>query len=248
MGGQLVRQGCAGTGPGSITPDGCAVELYSRLSVGTGPEVIGSVLRPGASVLERGCGAGRVTHPPVGQGFAVTAVDESAQMPERARTVRSPIGTLDLGEERFDAVVLGSFLVHTSDHRVGEGLLGTCRGHVKGDRVVLIQREGADYRVDLPRERGGPGGRLHDQDPLGGPRGERRGDGVDEAREECVFEDVRWTQTFRSRALSVEQFEGYLDEAGWSSTATSPRTRVGAVVDRHLTPDGGWAPARPALP
>lgn len=145
-----------------------------------------------------------------------------------ARTVRSPIETLDLGEERFDAVVLGSFLVHTSDHRVGEGLLGTCRGHVKGDRVVLIQREGADYRVDLPRERGdreaGCTIRILSADPVG--------DGVDEARVEYVFEDVRWTQTFRSRALSVEQFEGYPDEAG-------------LVVDRHLTPDACGCGRRP---
>ncbi|MGQ4411580.1 SAM-dependent methyltransferase, partial [[Kitasatospora] papulosa] len=60
MSGPLVREGYTGTGPGSITPDGCAVELYARLSVGTEPEVIASVLRPGASILELGCGAGRV--------------------------------------------------------------------------------------------------------------------------------------------------------------------------------------------
>lgn len=50
-------------------------------------------------------------------------------------------------------MVLGSFLEHSSDHRVGEGLLGTCRRYVKDDGVVLIQREGAHYHSDVPRER-----------------------------------------------------------------------------------------------
>uniref|UniRef100_A0AAU3H359 Methyltransferase domain-containing protein n=1 Tax=Streptomyces sp. NBC_01401 TaxID=2903854 RepID=A0AAU3H359_9ACTN len=231
MSGQLVREGHAGTGPGAITPDGCAVELYARLSVGSEPEVIASVLQPGASVLELGCGAGRVTHPLVELGFDVTAVDESAQMLERvsgARTVRSPIEALDLGEERFDAVVLGSFLVHASDHRVREGLLAACRRHVKDDGVVLIQREGADYHSNLPRERedraAGCVIRILSADPVG--------DGVDEVRAEYVFDDARWTQTFRSRQLSVEQFEAYLGEAGLG-------------VDRYLTPDGIWTLAHP---
>ncbi|MFF4247125.1 class I SAM-dependent methyltransferase [Streptomyces sp. NPDC001822] len=231
MTGHQARQGHAGTGPGSITPDGCAVELYARLSAGTEPEVIRSAVPPGASVLELGCGAGRVTHPLVALGCAVTAVDESAQMLERvrgARTVRSPIESLDLGAERFDAVVLGSFLVHSSEHRVREGLLRTCRTYVKDDGVVLVQREGADYHTDVPREREDSGAgcviRILSADPVG--------DGVDEVRAEYVFADARWTQTFRSRRLSVERFEAYLGEAG-------------LVVDRYLTPDGVWALARP---
>ncbi|MFF5896534.1 class I SAM-dependent methyltransferase [Streptomyces argenteolus] len=230
----LMREGHTGAGPGAITPDGCAVELYARLSAGTEPEVIRSAVTPGASVLELGCGAGRVTHPLVELGFVVTAVDESAQMLERvrgARTVRSPIESLDLGGERFDAVVLGSFLVHTSDHRVREGLLRTCRRYVKDDGVVLVQREGADYHSDLPRERedlaAGCTIRILSAEPLG--------DGVDEVRAEYVFEDARWTQTFRSRALSVEQFEACLEEAG-------------LAVDRCLTPDGTWVLARPGKP
>ncbi|MFJ8919441.1 class I SAM-dependent methyltransferase [Streptomyces sp. NPDC102415] len=234
MSGQLVREGYAGTGPGAITPDGCAVELYTRLSVGSEPEVIASALRPGASVLELGCGAGRVTHPLVALGFEVTAVDESAQMLERvrgARTVRSPIEALDLGEERFDAVVLGSFLVHAGDHRVREGLLATCRRYVKDDGVVLIQREGAGYHSDLPREREDTAAgcviRILSAEPVGG--------GVDEVRAEYVFEDARWTQTFRSRELSVERFEAYLREAG-------------LAVGRYLTPDGIWVLARPEQP
>ncbi|MFE6039108.1 class I SAM-dependent methyltransferase [Streptomyces sp. NPDC056452] len=231
MSGRLIREGHSGTGPGSITPDGCAVELYARLSAGDEPEVIEAAVPAGASILELGCGAGRVTHPLVERGFAVTAVDESAQMLghiEGARTVRSPIESLDLGEERFDVVMLASFLVHTSDHRVREGLLRTCRRYVRDGGVVLLQREGADYHTDLPRERvdraAGCTIRIVSAEPLG--------DGVNEVRAEYVFEDARWTQTFRSRELSVEQFEACLDAAG-------------LTVDRYLTDDGVWALARP---
>ncbi|WP_329212189.1 class I SAM-dependent methyltransferase [Streptomyces sp. NBC_00683] len=231
MSGRLIREGHSGTGPGSITPDGCAVELYARLSAGNEPDVIEAAVPAGASILELGCGAGRVTHPLVERGFAVTAVDESARMLdhiEGARTVRSPIESLDLGDERFDVVLLASFLVHTSDHRVREGLLRTCRRYVKDGGVVLLQREGADYHTDLPRERedraAGCTIRIVSAEPLG--------DGVSEVRAEYVFEDARWTQTFRSRALSVEQFEACLEAAG-------------LAVDRYLTDDGVWVLARP---
>ncbi|GAA2955209.1 class I SAM-dependent methyltransferase [Kitasatospora cinereorecta] len=230
----MTREGHTGTGPGSITPDGCAVELYARLSPGSEPDVIGAAVPAGASVLELGCGAGRVTHPLVARGFSVTAVDESPQMLARirgARTVRSPIESLDLGEERFDAVVLGSFLVHTSDHRVREGLLRTCRTYVKDDGVVLVQREGADYHSDLPREREDPAAgcviRMVSAEPVGG--------GVSEVHAEYVFEDARWTQTFRSQELSVERFEACLGAAG-------------LVVERYLTDDGVWVSARPDQP
>ncbi|MFD5325887.1 class I SAM-dependent methyltransferase [Streptomyces sp. NPDC127092] len=228
------RDGHGGTGPGPITPDGCAVDLYRRLSVGTEPEVIEAALPAGASLLELGSGAGRVTAPLAERGFAVTAVDESAEMLDVVRerapgveTVLSPIEDLRL-PRRFDAVVLGSFLVHTADHRTRQGLLETCRRHVKDDGRVLIQREGADYHDDVPRERRDPAGytvRIVSSEPVG--------DGVDRVLCEYVFPDARWTQTFLSRKLSPEAFEGHLGQAG-------------LVVDRYLTDDGTWVLARPA--
>ncbi|GGT27717.1 methyltransferase [Streptomyces atratus] len=225
-----MREGYSGTGPGAITPDGCAVELYRRLSVGDEPEVITAAVPAGARILELGCGAGRVTHPLIERGFDVTAVDESAQMLEHirgARTVQSPIESLDLGDETFDVVMLASFLVHTSEHRVRDGMLRTCRNHVKDGGAVLIQREGADYHTNLPRERVDPGGytvRIVSAEPVG--------DGVDSVHAEYLFDDARWTQTFLSRELSKEKFEGYLEAAG-------------LTVDRYLTDDGIWVRALP---
>lgn len=222
-----MREGYEGTGPGAITPDGCAVELYARLPVGDEPDVIAAAVPAGAHVLELGSGVGRVTHALLERGFTVTAVDESAEMLARvrgARTICAPIEHLDLGE-RFDVVVLASFLVHAGDAEVRRGLLRTCARHVADGGCVLIQREGADYHVNVPRERVDPSGftvRIASAEPVG--------DGVDAVRAEYVFPDAVWTQTFLSRPLTREQFESALAEAGLK-------------VDAYLTDDGMWVRA-----
>ncbi|MFE7233399.1 class I SAM-dependent methyltransferase [Streptomyces sp. NPDC002405] len=226
-----MREGHQGTGPGAITPDGCAVELYARLPVGSEPDVIAAAVPAGAHILELGCGVGRVTRPLLERGFTVTAVDESPDMLERvrgARTICSPIERLDVGET-FDAVVLASFLVHTGDPEVRRGLLRTCARHVAEDGCVLIQREGGDYHINVPRERMDPAGftvRILSAEPVG--------DGVNTVRAEYVFPDATWTQTFRSRPLTEEEFEEALAEAGLR-------------VDRYLTEDGTWVRAVPEV-
>ncbi|MFB7181500.1 class I SAM-dependent methyltransferase [Streptomyces sp. NPDC056257] len=223
-----TREGYQGTGPGAITPDGCAVELYERLPVGDEPDIIGRAVPAEARILELGSGVGRVTHPLVERGFTVTAVDESPQMLERvhgARTVCSPIEELEL-DERFDVVLLGSFLVHAGDPRVRRGLLRTCRRHVADDGCVLIQREGEGRHENLPHERKIAGGlvRVLSSDPVS--------PGVRSVHVEYVFPDVRWTQTFLSRPLTTEAFELVLNEAG-------------LAVDAYLTGDRTWVRALP---
>lgn len=222
-----MREGYDGTGPGAITPDGCAVELYARLPVGDEPDIIAAAVPAGAHILELGSGVGRMTHPLLERGFTVTAVDESAEMLERvhgARTICSPIEDLDLGE-KFDVVMLASFLVHAGDEEVRRGLLRTCARHVAEGGCVLIQREGEDYHTNLPRERIDPSGftvRMLSAEPVG--------DGVNSVRAEYVFPDAVWTQTFLSRPLTKERFEEALAEAGLE-------------VDEYLTPDRVWVRA-----
>ncbi|KOV84093.1 methyltransferase [Streptomyces sp. NRRL WC-3618] len=222
-----MREGHEGTGPGAVTPDGCAVELYSRLPIGDEPDIIAAAVPAGAHILELGSGVGRMTHALLERGFTVTAVDESAEMLERvrgARTIRSAIEDLDLGET-FDVVLLASFLVHAGDAEVRRGLLRTCARHLAEGGRVLIQREGADYHTNLPRERVGPGGstiRVVSSQPVG--------DGVNSVRAEYEFPDAVWTQTFLARPLTPEQFEEALGEAGLR-------------VDRYLTQDGVWVRA-----
>ncbi|MDI3387330.1 methyltransferase domain-containing protein [Streptomyces sp. B-S-A8] len=233
---EVKREGYSGTGPGAITPDGCAVELYARLKASAEPDVIEGAVPPGARLLELGCGAGRMTRPLTERGFTVTAVDESAEMlahveglPGVARAVRSPIEALDGGAlgQRFDVVLLASFLVHAADPEVRDGILRACRSHVTDDGCVLIQREGADYHTNLPRERFDPAGytvRFVSSTPLG--------DGVNSVHAQYIWPDATWTQTFRARVLSREEFEAHLAGAG-------------LAVDRYLTGDGTWVRARP---
>ncbi|MCX4761205.1 class I SAM-dependent methyltransferase [Streptomyces sp. NBC_01275] len=222
-----MREGYEGTGPGAITPDGCAVELYTRLPVRDEPDVISAAVPAGAHILELGSGVGRVTHALLDRGFTVTAVDESAEMLERvrgARTICSPVEDLDLGET-FDVVMLASFLVHNGDVELRRRMLRACARHVAQGGCVLIQREGEDYHTNLPRERVDPSGftlRMLSAEPVG--------DGVHSVRAEYVFPDAIWTQTFVSRPLTREQFEEALAEAGLR-------------VDRYLTEDRIWVRA-----
>ncbi|MFF1691400.1 MULTISPECIES: class I SAM-dependent methyltransferase [unclassified Streptomyces] len=225
-----MRKGYGGTGPGAITPDGCAVDLYARLPVGDEPDIIAAAVPARASILELGSGVGRMTHPLVERGFTVTAVDESAEMLERvrgARTICSPVETLDAGGT-FDVVLLASFLVHAGDVAVRQGMLDTCRRHVADRGCVLIQREGPDYHTNLPRERVDPSGftvRMVSAEPVG--------DGVNSVRAEYEFPDAVWTHTFLARPLTQEQFEEALAEAGLK-------------VDQYLTDDQVWVRAVPA--
>ena len=225
---ERVREGYHGTGPGAITPDGCAVELYSRFPAGSQPDIVQAAVPAGAGILELGCGAGRVTGSLVERGFTVTAVDESASMLERvrgARTVHSTIEDLDLGE-RFDVVLLASCLVHAADPEVQRGLLSTCRRHVADDGCVLIQREPEGAHDDLPRESVSGDGvfRVLSSEPVA--------PGVRSVHAEYVFPDGRWTQTFLSRPLTTEAFERTL-------------TAAGLTVDTYLTADRTWVRARP---
>jgi SAM-dependent methyltransferase len=116
-------------------PDGSPVGLYARLpELGEG-EVVAEVLPAGASVLELGCGTGRITRQLVRLGYRVTAVDESAEMLAHVRdaeTVQGQIEGLELGR-RFDAVVLASNLVN-AEPTPRRAFLETCRRHA--DLVV----------------------------------------------------------------------------------------------------------------
>lgn len=228
-----TREGHQGTGPGPITPDGCAVEMYARLPAGEEPEIVARAAPAGARLLELGSGAGRVTTPLVARGFEVVAVDESPEMlayVKGARTVCSPIEALDLAE-RFDVVLLASFLVNTADEALCAALLRTCARHVAPDGCVLVQRENDRWHDEatVPREweRGGQRIRLAEV--------EHRGTDRVAVRMEYAFEGTEWTHSFVSRVLPDAAFEAELKAAG-------------LALDEYLTEDHSWARAVPAPP
>lgn len=220
----------AGSGPGVITPDGCAVDLYAALPVGPEPDIIHAAVPVGASILELGCGVGRVTHPLVALGHAVTAVDESQEMLDLVRgahVVRARIEDLDLGR-RFDAVVLGSHLVNVPDDDVLGAFLRCCARHLAPDGRVLIERHPArwfDDVADGEAERAGVVFRLRDVS--------RPAADLVAATVEYRIGDREWRQSFVTRRLDDAALRDRLGEAGLRLEST-------------LTQDGAWVSARPA--
>jgi SAM-dependent methyltransferase len=105
------------SGPGVITPDGCAVDFYAMIGDAGEAGIVHEAVGPGAAVLEPGSGAGRSTHPLIALGHPVVAVDDSAEMLAHGRgaqTVPARIQDLSLGR-RFDVVLLASQLINTDD-------------------------------------------------------------------------------------------------------------------------------------
>ncbi|GAA3489310.1 class I SAM-dependent methyltransferase [Streptomyces cremeus] len=243
----IVREGYQGTGPGAITPDGCAVELYRRIGVRDEPQWIARAVGErarGLRLLELGCGVGRLTRPLIELGFEVTAVDESPEMLAAVRealpgvrTVRSSIEDLELGGaggvERFDVVLLASFLVHAGTEGVREAILRTCRRHVAEGGVVVIQRKPAEQDAKLPYERREGEGliRISSSRP---PEGVGR-PGARQLLCEYTYPDAKWTQTYLSCALTDAEFEAALEEAGLSVTG-------------YVDPARAWVRAVPVGP
>jgi SAM-dependent methyltransferase len=226
-----------GSGPGPITPDGCAVDLYALLPPRDEPAIVHAAVPAGAAILELGAGAGRVTRPLAALGHPVVAVDESPQMLARLRatvppgapveTVRATIQGLDLGR-RFDAVLLGSYLVNVPDDAVRLAFLAACRRHLADGGGVLVQRHAPGWFADavpFRRTDGAVGFELRD---LGRP-----GPGLLAATIVYQVGERRWTQSFVARRLDDDELAAALAEAG-------------LALDAWLTGDRTWARAVPA--
>jgi hypothetical protein len=171
-----------------------------------------------------------VTHPLVALGHPVVAVDESPEMLARIRgaeTVRARIQDLRLGR-RFDAVLLGSFLVNVADHGLRRRFLEACRDHVDDGGCVLVQRHPPswfDEAVEGARTLDGITFRLRDL--------RRPGPGLLAATVEYQMGDRLWTQSFTAERLDDAALAAALAEAG-------------LAVDAYLTGDGSWVRAVPA--
>jgi SAM-dependent methyltransferase len=152
----------AGTGPGAITGDGCAVEFYALLPDFGEPEIVHGAVPPGASILELGCGTGRILRPLAALGHPVTGVDDSPDMLARSPdlpTEQSPIQSLRL-DRKFDVVLLASTLIN-ADPVTRQGFLATVRHHLQGDGIAVFQQHPPDWFEEFARAkpiRDDPGG------------------------------------------------------------------------------------------
>jgi SAM-dependent methyltransferase len=186
-------------------PDGSPVDAYTRLpELGEG-EIVASVLPAGASVLELGCGVGRITRQLVRLGYRMTAVDESAEMLAHVRdaeTVQAQIEGLDLGRG-FGGVLLASNLVN-AEPASRRAFLETCRLH--SDLVVCEGLPLAWLPEDGETALGEVRSRLH-VDGVG--------DGVVRGEVEYEVEGETWRHSFAMRVFAEEaELGAALAEAG----------------------------------
>jgi len=125
----------------ATAPDGSPVDAFAMLPPGPGPELIAARLKPGSTILELGCGAGRLLAPLAARGHKCTGVDQSAAMlakvPAGIEAIEGDIETIDL-EWSYDAVILASFLVNTPDVQRRRAYLDCAKAHAHGE--VFVQR------------------------------------------------------------------------------------------------------------
>jgi SAM-dependent methyltransferase len=146
----------AGTGPGEITSDGCAVELYTLLPPSGEADIVHAAVPEGASILELGCGTGRILRPLASLGHQVHGVDGSPGMLARLTDLPvtcSPIESLRL-DEKFDVVLLASTLLNTAPGQ-RRAFLATCRHHLPDNGTAVFQYHPPawfDTFPDAPRE------------------------------------------------------------------------------------------------
>jgi SAM-dependent methyltransferase len=121
----------------NVARDGSPVDLYALLPErGEGTRVAQAV-PSGGSILELGCGTGRITRQLLRLGYRVTAVDEDEAMLahiEDAETICAGIEHLAL-KRRFDAALLASNLITTPDPQ-RQAFLETCRRHAE---IVVVE-------------------------------------------------------------------------------------------------------------
>jgi SAM-dependent methyltransferase len=228
-----VTEQPTGTGPGPITPDGCAVDLYLLLQPRGEAELIHAAVHEGASILELGCGTGRITRGLLALGHPVTGVDFSAEMlahmPAQAHTVLADIATLHL-DARFEVVTLTSNMVSGDDAQC-LAFLRAARAHVAPDGLVIIERLHPRWgdpetmrTLAAPKTRDHITGSLHDIE----------GDGTRITMTiRYEHDDGRvWTQRATMLARSDEALAALLREA-WLDPA------------RWLDEDADWLAARP---
>lgn len=218
------------TSRGPVAPDGSPVELFACLPAGSVPQLIHDAIAPGATILELGAGAGRITHPLIGLGHEVVAVDESPEMLAYitgAEMIESRIEDLALGR-RFDIVLLMSHLIETPDRELCRQLLKTCRAHVADSGYVLIQRDppGRNYSAEP----------LHRTMPDGSTIGMR--DLVRVSPEVVSFTldyqvgGSTWSQSVVTRRISDSSLAAELSSADLE-------------IDSFITPSRSWIRARP---
>jgi SAM-dependent methyltransferase len=204
-----------------VAPDGSPVAFYRRLPAAGEPELIHAVIAPGASVLDLGCGPGRIAGPLLALGHPVTGVDDGAAMiaalPAGVEGIVADARTVRLGR-RFGAVLLASHLVNDPDG--GSAFVATTAAHLAPGGVVVGETypPGWDPAASVGRETRMGDARIELL------RATLSGDRID-AEVRYGVDGLSWQQAFTARLL---------DEAGLRDLLT----RGGLAFDRWLERPG----------
>jgi SAM-dependent methyltransferase len=216
-----------GRGPGDITPDGCAVEFYALLPPMGEAEIVHEAVPGGASILELGCGTGRILRRLTVLGHAVHGVDESPAMltylPDLP-TTSSKIEELNLGRT-FDVVLLASTMIN-ADPDVRSAFLATCRRHVAPDGLVVFQQSSPSWFESVDESEAVVG------DIRRVIRSAQRSDSRVDVVVDYHVGDRTWTHEFPRYRIGDAELAS--DLAG-----------AGLRFDRWLTEDHAWFTARP---
>jgi SAM-dependent methyltransferase len=202
-----------------VAPDGSPVAVYRALPAEPEFTPVLDFLAPPATVLDLGCGVGRLANELVVRGFEVTGVDESQEMLEHlhgnVRAVRSQLQGLNLGM-RFDVVVLASHFVNVADDEMRTVFLQAAADHVAPTGAVLIQHWEVSPTMPTDVDSEVCGVRIAFR-VLG-----RHGNDF-EARVEYTLADRSWVQGFSATLLDDTALDAELQ-------------RVGLRRSRRLTP------------
>lgn len=217
-------------GPGPRTRDGCPVELYRRLPAYGEVERFAHLVPPTHTVLELGCGAGRLTRELLARGHPVVSVDNSDEMlallPAGARKVLADIEELDLGQ-LFDVVLLASCLVNTPDPVMRARLMVSCRRHLEPGGLLVFERHDPAW---IDEAEPGPAGSAGVEFFI--DRVERHAETVEMTLRYRDGPD-EWTHSFVAARLHDEDIEDLLHEAGFGPpTWLDARRRWGAAAAR----------------
>jgi len=193
-----------------VAPDGSPVAFYRRLPATGEPELIHAVVGAGTSILDLGCGPGRIAGPLAALGHQVVGVDDGAGMvaalPPGVDGVVADARTVRLGRT-FGAVLLASHLVNAPGD--GPAFAATAAAHLAPGGLVVGETypPGWDPAASVGRIR-----------RLGDARIELVGAAVEgdrlEAEVRYGVDGATWTQAFSARLLDEGALRDLLHAAG----------------------------------